>query len=60
MPAIRCSSPDSHNREPRGRGAAHLFYLGPMLRADYWETTSVGELRVHAQQLATALARIDA
>jgi len=43
-----------------GRPAAHLFYLGPMLRADYWETTAVGELRVHAQQLATALARIDA
>jgi uncharacterized NAD(P)/FAD-binding protein YdhS len=43
-----------------GRAAAHLFYLGPMLRADYWETTAVGELRVHAQQLAMALARIDA
>jgi uncharacterized NAD(P)/FAD-binding protein YdhS len=43
-----------------GRPAAHLFYLGPMLRADYWETTAVGELRVHAQHLATALARIDA
>jgi uncharacterized NAD(P)/FAD-binding protein YdhS len=43
-----------------GRPAAHLFYLGPMLRADHWETTAVGELRVHAQQLTTALARIDA
>ena len=43
-----------------GRPAAHLFYLGPMLRADSWETTAVGELRVHAQQLATALARIEA
>lgn len=34
----------------------HLFYIGPMLRADHWEATAVGELRVHAEQLAGLLA----
>jgi uncharacterized NAD(P)/FAD-binding protein YdhS len=34
----------------------HLFYVGPMLRADYWEATAVGELRNHAEQLAALLA----
>jgi len=34
----------------------HLFYIGPMLRADHWEATAVGELRVHAEQLAELLA----
>jgi uncharacterized NAD(P)/FAD-binding protein YdhS len=34
----------------------HLFYVGPMLRADHWEATAVGELRVHAEQLASLLA----
>jgi uncharacterized NAD(P)/FAD-binding protein YdhS len=43
-----------------GRAARHLYYLGPMLRAAHWEATAVGELRVHAQQLAAALARVAA
>ena len=43
-----------------GRAARHLYYLGPMLRAAHWEATAVGELRVHAQQLATALAQVTA
>ena len=34
----------------------HLFYVGPMLRADWWEATAVGELRGHAEQLAATLA----
>lgn len=34
----------------------HLFYVGPMLRADHWEATAVGELRVHAEQTAELLA----
>lgn len=34
----------------------HLFYVGPMLRADYWEATAASELRVHAEQLAELLA----
>jgi uncharacterized NAD(P)/FAD-binding protein YdhS len=33
----------------------HLFYVGPMLRADYWESTAVGELRGHARKLAAVL-----
>ena len=43
-----------------GRSARHLFYLGPMLRADHWEATAVAELRLHAQQLAAALVQIRA
>ena len=29
-----------------------LWYIGPMLKAQYWEATAVPELRVHAQTLA--------
>jgi uncharacterized NAD(P)/FAD-binding protein YdhS len=43
-----------------GRTARHLHYLGPMLRADHWEATAVGELRLHAQRLAAELVRNDA
>ena len=43
-----------------GRAARHLYYLGPMLRAAHWEATAVGELRVHAQQLAAALVQVAA
>jgi uncharacterized NAD(P)/FAD-binding protein YdhS len=39
-----------------GRGLAQLFYLGPMLRADHWEATAVGELRSRAEALAVVLA----
>jgi hypothetical protein len=31
-----------------------------MLRADHWEASAGGELRMHAQRLASALAQIDA
>jgi uncharacterized NAD(P)/FAD-binding protein YdhS len=31
-----------------------LYYIGPMLRADHWEATSVQELRQHAAYLASA------
>jgi uncharacterized NAD(P)/FAD-binding protein YdhS len=34
----------------------HLFYVGPMLRADLWEATAASELRVHAEALAGLLA----
>jgi uncharacterized NAD(P)/FAD-binding protein YdhS len=34
----------------------HLFYVGPMLRADLWEATAAAELRTHAEKLATLLA----
>ena len=39
----------------RGRPAANLFYVGPMLRADHWEATAAQELRGHAEQLARHL-----
>ncbi len=32
-----------------------LHYIGPMLRARYWEATAVPELRVHARNLAQTL-----
>jgi uncharacterized NAD(P)/FAD-binding protein YdhS len=35
-----------------GTVSQRVFYVGPMLRADHWEATAVGELRIHAQQLA--------
>jgi uncharacterized NAD(P)/FAD-binding protein YdhS len=44
----------------QGRIASHLYYLGPMLRADHWEASAVGELRLHAQRLADTLLRINA
>jgi len=34
----------------------HLFYIGPMLRADHWEATAASELRAHAEELASLLA----
>lgn len=39
-----------------GWPGTHLFYVGPMLRADHWEATAAAELRVHAERLATHLA----
>lgn len=38
-----------------GSVSDRLFYVGPMLRADYWEATAVAELRVHAEALAQRL-----
>ena len=38
-----------------GRTARNLYYIGPMLRAKYWESTAVQELRVHAEALARHL-----
>jgi uncharacterized NAD(P)/FAD-binding protein YdhS len=39
----------------RGIASKHLFYLGPMLRADHWEATAALELRDHAEHLAAHL-----
>ena len=39
-----------------GHPSSRLFYLGPMLRAEYWEATAVGELRARAESLASTLA----
>lgn len=32
-----------------------LFYVGPMLKAKYWEAIAVPELRIHAQKAATSV-----
>jgi len=42
--------------DSRGRAASNLFYIGPMLRADFWEATAAQELRGHAERLAGLLA----
>ncbi len=42
--------------DAHGAASAHLYYLGPMLRAEHWEATAVPELRAHAEQLARHLA----
>jgi uncharacterized NAD(P)/FAD-binding protein YdhS len=39
-----------------GRASEHLFYLGPMLRADHLDATAAAELAHHAEQLAAHLA----
>jgi uncharacterized NAD(P)/FAD-binding protein YdhS len=38
-----------------GTASPHLYYLGPMLRADHWEATAAPELRAHAEQLSRHL-----
>jgi uncharacterized NAD(P)/FAD-binding protein YdhS len=38
-----------------GATVKHVYYLGPRLRASYWEATAVAELRLHAQRLARHL-----
>jgi uncharacterized NAD(P)/FAD-binding protein YdhS len=43
--------------DAQGRTSRHLYYLGPMLRADHWEATAATELRNHAEQLAAHLAQ---
>ena len=40
-----------------GTISERLFYIGPLLRADHWEATAVGELRVHAERLGEYLAK---
>lgn len=42
---------DAHGRTVNG-----LYYIGPMLRPDHWESTAVPELREHAARLAQHLA----
>jgi len=41
---------DAHNKPTPG-----LFYVGPMLKARYWEAIAVPELRQHTRQLARNL-----
>ena len=37
------------------KAVGELYYLGPLLRAQHWETTAVAELREHARSLAAHL-----
>ncbi|HEV7929689.1 MAG TPA: FAD/NAD(P)-binding protein [Nitrosospira sp.] len=39
----------------QGLPAENLFYIGPMLKARFWEAIAVPELRVHARRLAELL-----
>jgi uncharacterized NAD(P)/FAD-binding protein YdhS len=41
--------------DAQGCVSEHLYYLGPMLRADHLDATAAAELSVHAQQLAAHL-----
>jgi uncharacterized NAD(P)/FAD-binding protein YdhS len=42
--------------DTEGVPSPHLYYLGPMLRANHWEATAATELRDHAERLAAHLA----
>ena len=42
--------------DAQGRASERLYYLGPMLRADYLDATAAAELTIHAEQLAAHLA----
>lgn len=43
--------------DARGRSSARIFYVGPLLKACYWEATAVPELRVFALQFADTVLR---
>jgi uncharacterized NAD(P)/FAD-binding protein YdhS len=45
--------------EYRCSASPNLYYVGPMLRSMYWESTAVPELRKHAARLAALLLGID-
>jgi uncharacterized NAD(P)/FAD-binding protein YdhS len=53
------TGPSSAVIDNEGWPGPHLFYVGPMLRADHWEATAVAELRAHAEQLAKHLSQLD-
>ncbi|WP_447776937.1 FAD/NAD(P)-binding protein [Pseudomonas chlororaphis] len=44
-------------KNAKGISSSWLYYVGPMLKADYWEATAVPELRQHAKSLACELAK---
>jgi uncharacterized NAD(P)/FAD-binding protein YdhS len=51
-------SPDLEVLDRSHEKVSWLSYIGPMLKASYWEATAVPELRQRAQALAERLARI--
>lgn len=40
----------------QGQPAEGLFYVGPMLKAQWWEAIAIPELRVHAREVARSVA----
>ena len=46
-----------HPISATGRGAPGLYYLGPMLKAQWWEAVAIPELRVHALRVAESVAQ---
>ncbi|MDG9930827.1 MULTISPECIES: FAD/NAD(P)-binding protein [unclassified Pseudomonas] len=48
---------DYHLLNTEGHPQSGLYLLSPMLRARYWESTAVPELRQHAERLALQLLR---
>jgi uncharacterized NAD(P)/FAD-binding protein YdhS len=62
----RCMAPDPHGLglrtgergevlDAQDRAVNGLFYVGPLLRAKFWEATAVPELRLHVERTAAAL-----
>ena len=49
------TSPDGELLDTRGLPVPGLCYIGPLLRADHWETGAVPELREYARKLALRL-----
>jgi uncharacterized NAD(P)/FAD-binding protein YdhS len=41
--------------DSEGSASDLLYYVGPLLKAQYWESTAVPELRIHASRLAGEL-----
>jgi uncharacterized NAD(P)/FAD-binding protein YdhS len=57
---LRLGIETGENGEVIGRDGAHsgkIYYVGPMLRAGYWEATAVPELGAHAVLTADAILR---
>jgi uncharacterized NAD(P)/FAD-binding protein YdhS len=44
--------------DSQGVPSSRLSYVGPMLKADWWEATAVPELRQHSHNLAMRLAQL--
>jgi len=52
-------APDCAVLNTEGKVSNKLFYIGPWLKADYWEATAVPDLRVFARKLAQRLMQED-
>ncbi|MCG2583669.1 FAD/NAD(P)-binding protein [Massilia sp. TS11] len=50
-------APDYALRDAQGNASDSLFYIGPWLKADFWEATAVPDLRRIARELAARLLR---